>query len=377
MDVGAFLRFHRLEPDALLSGLAKQVAERADDVILLAGSLSEGLGNHRSDIDIYRVISCELSTQDPVEILDLGPVAADVETVSQSRVRTLLARLDATDSDQTSDPRDAVAAFSDGDIKLLHQMRIGTTLLGETVWRPLHSAIDARRLARLLLDRAVAWLGVLQIDLLGFLESGDDDSARPLLRQFRTRLGAALLAALGETNPAEKWQIRLLERQAQTRPDLRLPGGQSLPDLIAKWRAMDEVIGSGRAGDAMRALQNLRFIIVPWAQRRFHAGLALGEDGAQLPLSLMPADMTGDRLPPLRLDCQIQHDAQGLWVAKVAHAEMLYINPLAHELLLHFDGQSTRAAAAARLEAISDAPAFEIAQSISDFQMVLADRALI
>jgi hypothetical protein len=379
MDVDAFLRFHRVAYADLIGQIRARVQHDPADLLLLAGSLCEGLGNHRSDLDVYRVPSQhdEAPAGDPVSILDFGTFALDVETVERTALERLLARLDAVDSDADADPRKAVADFSDADVKLLHQLRIAHTVPGGEPFRQLAGAVHARKLARVLLDRAVAWMGALHIDILGFVEIGDDESARPLLRAFRARLGAALLAGLGETNPAEKWQIRLLARLATPRAALCLPGGDALATVIDRWRALDHRIGEWSAEQALRALARLRFAIVPWAQQRFLSGVSLQSNDNGFPAVAAQHRSDGTVLPPLRLDCQLQRDARGIWISRVASPEVIYVNPLAHEVLMLFDGASTAGAAVQRITQLSTAAATDIERAVDDFRTVLADRAYI
>ncbi|WP_160296908.1 hypothetical protein [Sphingomonas sp. ERG5] len=363
----------------MIEAILEQVHRGPDDVLVLAGSLCEELGNHRSDVDIYRISADRFALQggDPVEILDLGSFAADVETICGADLDELLARLGAVDSDGERDPRQAVADFSDAEVKLLHQLRIAQPITGTGAWQRLVGAIDRRKLGRVLLDRAVAWMGALHIDILGFIESGDDDSARPLLRAFRWRLAAALLAGLGETNPAEKWQTRQLAALRTVRAGTCLPGGLDLDRIYDAWLALDRRIGDSAAETAFRALLGLRFSIVPWAQHRFLAGYPLDSENNIFPEVRRDGAGGGSVLPALRLDSQIQRDARGIWLSRVASPEVIYINPLAHEVLLHFDGTATAGEAAQRLAQISPATSAEIATAIDDVHAMLGDRAFI
>lgn len=380
MDIDGFLRFHRTSRDEVHDRLLAAVCRGADDVLILAGSLAEGVGNHRSDLDVYRLPACEEPSEpgsDPVEIVDLGTVVADVETVGPERLGRLCACLGAVASDDPRDPRQSVADFTDADVKLLHQLCIATAFHGEERFRQIRAAVDRRKLARVLLDRAVAWMNVLQVDILGFIEVGDEASARTLLRAFRMRLGAALLAGLGETNPAEKWQTRRLLACASERPTLCLPGGLDLVAAVDAWSTFDRQIGELPVGQAFAGLLGLRSAIVPWGQCRFLSGIPLEGEANGFPRFEGSVGAAGERLPSLRLDCQVQQDERGIWISRIADPRMLYLNPLAHELLMHFDGASTSARAHARLEQISRAESDEIARSIADLRAVLEDNALL
>jgi len=385
MFLDTFLRRHRLTPGDLAAAVSEHLAPAGDEACYVTGSLVEGLGNGRSDIDVYLVTDRDLSDRllsGKVAILPLGNAALDLEVLSRARVETLLDRLEQFPSDQARDHRISALAFSQPELKFLHNLAIGTPLVNERAHRELVSHVDARALARILFDYSLAWADTLHTDLLGLLEDRDHASARYLVATFAGHVAAMFLAATGNTNPAEKWRVRKLAALAQSGADERLPGGRDLASTAA---AFESLCVSGEAnGPAVRTqfarMLRLAYAVIPWAQRRFLSGepLAPKRDGERRALPGRDGGSAGAQeiLRPLTLGCRIRY-ADGAYTLTDADTPIvLTFNELAYELLLQFDGTITTRDAVHRLAAITDAPPADVAGSVRDFQLVLESRGL-
>ena len=70
MDLTTFLKFNRLSLDSIRDAIESKVGLFDGEVLFLSGSLCEGLGNQRSDIDAFIFTDRDLSA------MQTGPVIA-------------------------------------------------------------------------------------------------------------------------------------------------------------------------------------------------------------------------------------------------------------------------------------------------------------
>jgi hypothetical protein len=385
MFLDTFLRRHRLTPGDLAAAVREHLAPAGGEACYVTGSLVEGLGNGRSDIDVYLVTDRDLSDRllsGKVAILPLGSAALDLEVLSRARVETLLERLAQFPSDQARDHRISALAFSQPELKFLHNLAIGTALVNERAHRGLVSRVDARAIARIHFDYSLAWADTLHTDLLGLLEERDHASARYLLASFAGHVAAMFLAATGNTNPAEKWRVRKLAALAQSGADERLPGGRDVASTAAAFESL--CVSCEANGPAVRAqfarMLRIAYAVIPWGQRRFLSGepLAPKRNGERRALPDRHGGSAGsdEILRPLTPGCRIRY-ADGAYTLTDADTPMvLTFNELAYELLLQFDGTITTCDAVSRLAAITDASPVDVASSVRDLQLVLESRGL-
>lgn len=381
MRLDAFLSAHGSSRADLVATLLRETQGPDDAPLFLSGSLVEGLGNHRSDVDAYLVSATgagEHAAFGDVILLELSDIIVDLEVVAPARLDALLDRLAAFPSSAPRDPRRAAVAFSPGETKLLHNLRVAEPVRGASRLVDLRSRLDVRALARIGLDLASVMLDAIHVDVLGFIEAGDDASARLQLRAFASQLAAALLAALGDTGLAEKWRTRRLALAASARGSLALPGGLTIARTVSRLAELDYTIAMQPPPSVLPQLVRLSHAIIPWAQERFLSGRPLDE-AAPPALEQPPIEIDADAtaLPPLAVDCRLQRDGRGLWLGSIGSPRQLYINELAHELLLRFDGCTSRSQAATRLQQLTPAAPDELERCIGDFHAVLQANCLL
>jgi hypothetical protein len=366
----SFARHHGLDPDETRQRLIGAVSAVPGEVALLTGSLVEGLGNLRSDIDVYWV------TDRPVEttfanalVCDMGAgVAADIEVFRPNGLRDLLSRFADIDTGPNRDVRRSATSFSLSELKLLHNLRIGIPLWGADGLEALQLALDSVALARTLLDLAHAHLDMLHSDILGALGAGEITTARHLLRAFRNHLAGALLAGLGETNPAEKWRPQKLTLARAAHGDIQLPGGRPLSEMVDEIENSDARIGTDDPYQVFRRLLAASWSILPWAETLLSG--AAPRRGNRGSVQTRPSG-GGRPLPALSLECRVGCDSRGVWLSALRSPQILYLGPLAHDLLPCFDGETSIAGAVRQLSQRSSASCDELRDGIQDFARVL------
>jgi len=185
----------------------------------LAGSVVEGYGNPTSDIDVLVLADGEGDTVPApeggrpvfrfedctVEIVHAGDERLDIETRPLPEFRRIVSRLHALPVDQEGAYE--VSAFT---FQFLHQLRVGRPVVGHELIAELRAAVDWGRVGELLRIRRQSDYGGHAEDAAGAIRAEDAGTA---LLTSRLALGTAmdcLIAALGHTNPKEKWRYRKL-----------------------------------------------------------------------------------------------------------------------------------------------------------------------
>jgi hypothetical protein len=332
-----------------LSDIAQAAQDRlglaGDDVLLVCGSLVEGLGNETSDVDLYLLTSrtgFAFTSLDAL-LLAVGPCLIDVRVVPHAQFDALLARFRAW-ADQPRQARDALG-FSHDERTLLHRLHCCAPLFGAIHLDSLRGRAPQADVARHKLDWARCYADALQIDLAGLRMEGDRDTLAFTAQDLLSHAIDGLLAAFGRTNPNGKWRVRLLAEL----PDggfARLPGrplGRSLRDeYVALHRAPDlEDVGAVHA-HALGAVAFARRALA-FAERTL-----VRPDAAPLPI-LGGRDGEGPHqpvLPHLDLDVTLRGDSLEL-LRLQGNGEVMSLSPESAVLLCLFDGHTSVSSAVA------------------------------
>jgi len=178
MDLEAFLRLHDADLDLVVEG-ARTIAplERGDSLIAV-GSLAEGLGNRKSDVDLLLVTPRPQYAQaSPDEVLsfvagrcivDMRIVPAALASALQSRLRTWT---------QSGWNLTVAADFTASELLLLHRLSAGRQLSpAPEAAQNDKDATLGEDVARLKLHVARHMARTLQVDMAGYREVGDSQS---------------------------------------------------------------------------------------------------------------------------------------------------------------------------------------------------------
>lgn len=212
-----------------LPGLASELAARFRDspvvVAFLAGSLVEGLGNARSDVDLYVVedgaegrrrladwLQEAAFLDDDGTRIDVGwireTVRVDVETWQPARAADVAGRLRAFEQGDL-----AVVDFSDLELEFAHSVLSGIALEGfDDPFAELQETFHAPTLSRAVRDRCLLLFHAFFEDGAGGVEVRDHRLALYASREALGQATHALACARGATSPKRKWRLHLLER---------------------------------------------------------------------------------------------------------------------------------------------------------------------
>ncbi|MFE5792297.1 hypothetical protein ACFQ8C_06905 [Streptomyces sp. NPDC056503] len=190
--------------------------------IFVSGSLTQGWGHAKSDLDLYVISEEPLDLSNPqlelyeqtvstdpagmhVAIAELGHYRADIELWLVSQVEQLIGRFDA------AVPSQEAAALGHGEKDLFYRLVAGAPLSGDAWWSSARERILASSYGLWLAEnRKLMAEGQLE-DVSGLLESGDEHSAALAAREGLVLGLEAALALGGDYSPSRKWLHRRTE----------------------------------------------------------------------------------------------------------------------------------------------------------------------
>jgi hypothetical protein len=350
MGITDFLKANEISLDDVIEKVKASVHLAPSDVLFLCGSLLEGLGNEKSDLDLFLVTNRRdipfMSLHDVA--LAVGWCLVDIRVVQRSDVEALLGRFNEW-SRQPRQPRSA-KAFTIDDRKLLHRLRSGRALYGAPEFARLQDALSPIDLARHLLDWARYFADTFQVDLAGLRSAGDPYSMLFAAQELLGHAMDALLADHHYSNPNPKWRIR----QLSYLPDeweLALPGrrtGMSARDLYLSLHRAPE-------STAPRAILDHSLHIVALSRRLFPSVEYQLLHASPPPLPQAgPVDNVGDRpLPHLDLDVTVRYQDGRFDLLRLnARGQAFALSPREYSILCLFDGETTREYAVRYAEAL-------------------------
>jgi hypothetical protein len=211
MNIGEFLRLGGAELSSVIAGVDATVKLGARELLLAVGSLAEGLGNSKSDLDLL-LMSGRGESALPAGghvTLVVGRCVIDVRVLRLAELEELLARFEGW----SRLPWDVThgVKFTPDERTLLHRLLHSHALhkgKKERVTARLPPRVD---LARLKLHVARQMARTIQVDMVGYREAGDFRSLVFSAQELLGHAVDALAAAYELTNPLAKWRSRMLE----------------------------------------------------------------------------------------------------------------------------------------------------------------------
>ena len=347
MDLEAFLHLNDATLDMLVEGARTVAPLQAGDRLIAVGSLAEGLGNRKSDVDLLLLTprpECAAASPDEVRSFVAGWCVVDLRIIPAALADALRQRL--RDWARGGWTLTVAADFTGSELLLLHRLGAGQPLWPAGDGDEDGDAARLADVARLKLHVARHMARTLQVDMAGYREAGD---FRSLVYSAQDLLGHAvdgLLAAFGLTNPTPKWRSRLLERLP---PDwesrlLVRRSGLRPDDLVWRLlRAPAEATAAAALDHACRIVTFARAAFL-WAEESLvHIGS--GRDRRYV----WPDEPTsgGQPLPFLDLDVDFVRTAEGVAVGRLNEfGETRHMTRDDFAVMLLFDNRTTAGEAA-------------------------------
>lgn len=343
MNVEEFLHLGETDLPSVRTSIADMVGLADDDILLAVGSLAEGMGSRKSDLDVLLITArpaAALPTQDEV-IWALGKCVVDVRVFPDTAIESLIHRLD----DWSRQPWDVsdTAKFTFDERLLLHRLRHGQLLRSpsprrsDAAFRPSEAA-----LARLKLQVARHAGRTIQIDMVGYEEAGD---YRTLVFAAQKLLGHAvdaLLAGYGRTNPLSKWRNRTLGQlpSGWEHELLGRPTGLSAADLLWHLQRTPEYPDRASSMAYARRIAAFARAAFLWAEcrvsgKRFDVPQARDRIDAEPPTTARP-------LPSLEFDVDFSFSDDAMKFARLNEfGTVVTLSAQEAALVFLFDGVTT------------------------------------
>lgn len=189
--------------EGLLGLLAVDSAAARIECVFLGGSIAEGFGNPRSDVDVYLIVDSVApfkAGEAKFKSLMLGDRIVAPMFFSAASVADVYRRVAAG------------GALSAAEIDLLHRIATGIPLAHEEAFEALRSRLPQMELARYLVRSGEAMLANIFADVAGTLEAGDLPTCAFNSRALIDCAMDTYLSMRGDTLAREKWRYRKIER---------------------------------------------------------------------------------------------------------------------------------------------------------------------
>jgi hypothetical protein len=313
-----------------------------NEIIFAVGSLVEGLGNAKSDVDLLWVTPLDENSIPPAAETTwiLGECVVDVQAAPLSALNELLDRLDAWSRRPWNVTH--AANFSYDERRLLHRLLHGRPLRAPKKVDLSRLRPAAPALARLKLHVARQLSRTIQVDMVGYRDAGDFHSLVYSAQELLGQAVDALVAGYGFTNPIPKWRSRLLdqlpsdwERSLAVRPT-GLKAGEVIWRLHRAPERADERLALKHA---FRIATFARAVFAR-AELRFANHAAEEQELFDWPSAGRPSDRRP--LPYLDLDVDFLLAEGRVALARLNEfSEAVEMSPREFILALLFDGETT------------------------------------
>ncbi|HLL46536.1 MAG TPA: hypothetical protein VK399_07495 [Longimicrobiaceae bacterium] len=343
MDLEEYLGSRGVDPAALVDQVHAKIGLLPEDVLMAVGSLVEGLGTTKSDLDLVLITSRPSEQQPPGGELAVvvGSLLADVRVLPASEIADLVERVE----EWNRSPWDVTHAtrYTTKERLLLHRLIRGRRLAegagtGGIPWPRVEV------LAKLKLQVARQHARTVQVDMAGHRDVGD---WRSLVFAAQDLLGAAvdaLTAGYLLTNPYSKWRSRLLEAVPDEGWEEVLgvrPTSLSAGERV--WRLHHIPPRPEREAALEHALAISAFAraVFVWAERRLILTSAPAA-GARRPWTALEARLDEPRLPYLDFDVDYRLMGDEGFLGRLNEfGALVRLTPAEFALALLFDGTTT------------------------------------
>jgi hypothetical protein len=356
VDLREFVHRHGTDLPSVVRAVKEKIGLSEGDALIAVGSLVEGLGNVKSDVDLILIPRRPDRTlrARSHETLVVGRCLIDVRILHLTECDALFHRFERW-SRLSWEVTHAVK-FTIDERTLLHRLVKPHVLFGAQSAPVLGRLPKRTDLARLKLHVARQMSRTIQVDMVGYRQIRD---YRSLVFAAQEVLGHAidgLTAGHHLTNPLIKWRSRLLdalpshwETLLGTRPTGLTAGEQF-------WRLHRAPSVHTRSSALKHALAITTFArgVYLWAEQRLLDSNSVGSPTMRLPHRTLR--FAGVPLPYLDLDVDlVVHEGRAAIARLNEFDEPLPISRREAELILLFDGVTT-AREAARIACPSRRP---------------------
>lgn len=376
MDLETYVALHGATLGQVIEEAKAVIPFGAGDRLVAVGSLAEGLGNRKSDVDLLLVTpDCRKADISPEQIhpIVVGQCVVDLRVVPTPFVEALRARLRhwAQGDWAVALPVD----FSAGELLMLHRISAGRLL-----WPGIDPSTDDTAglrddVARLKLHVARHMARTIQVDMSGYREAGDPVSLVYAAQELLGHAVDGLLAGFRLTNPTPKWRSRLLDQLPSDWENHLVirPTGLSAREVM--WnlhRAPAEASDDAALGHACRIATFARAVF-HWAEDTLvHCGASRRYVWPKKTASVKAA-----ALPFLQLDVDVMRIGGGVAMGRLnEQGDMLRLEFDGAAVFLLFDNATTAPEAASvirsELRGMPASAIYQLARELHRFGFTVA-----
>lgn len=342
VDLMAFLDSKMTDLETIVYQAKQSIDIHDDEMLLVVGSLVEGLGTTKSDLDLLLLTKREPSDLPPNEHFNWvsGKCLVDLWVLSKPYVDNLLKRF----SDWCAAPWDATdtAAFDLPQRTLLHRIATGIWLASEDNQTdepyPRPDVVD---ISRLKFHVARHEARTVQVDMAGLVDSEDYRTLAFAAVQLAGLAIDAVLAGHQQNNFTLKWRSRLLDDVPSTwsppvNPVFRGAVGSVIWNLLRfpeTYKPEDILPFAHRISAYSRA-------IFVWSERTL-LHRQFNVEQKQFPFGEIETHGVSETLPFLDFDVDFSMTADGLSLGRLNEFdEAMPISTAELDAALLFDGQT-------------------------------------
>ena len=208
--------------------ILKKAAVKDDDIVVLSGTLVEGIGNRHSDLDIY-VICKEKPSAEAIggrnfvglsqdgnvgqiyDYLDDVGFGFDVEYFTFDEIEALKAKIDAFHARACSSSKILRPRLELAEDDAIHKFHVGTVLQGKDAFARLLPPSTFEKIAFVMYRNRTGGYPEVK-DMMGAWASGDIDTCIQVTQMYLTEQASGLCHLLGSTNTKPKWVFANLKR---------------------------------------------------------------------------------------------------------------------------------------------------------------------
>jgi hypothetical protein len=338
MDVSEFLRNRDIEFSTIVTATQAAVGLEPDDVLLAVGSLAEGLGNTKSDLDLLLVIARNSGAQNVP--LVLGKCLFDIEVMPVMTLEDIVRRFTSWLA-QPWNPAQG-SGIRPEERQLLHRLLHSWVLFAGLNDRVAALTPSKPDLARLKLHVARHLARATQVDMAGYFHARDYPSLVFASQDLLGHAADGLAAGHRLTNPTAKWRSRMLNALPTTWEESLRHRPTGLSALQLFW-SLHRAPQYPQAVEAVRhALRIATFAraAFAWAERQLVAGSLESSRTFRWACVRGAADETP--LPQLGVDIDFSQQNGELRIARLNEfAESLQLSATEFDVTLLFDGITT------------------------------------
>lgn len=339
MDMDDFLKRKGTDVVSVVEGVAETIGLGPSDVLLAVGSIVEGLGTNKSDLDLFLIGPRPIPAQESTTLV-VGKCVIDLRLVGLAEYEALFARFDSW----SQSPWNVTHAvkFSLDERTLLHRVLHSEVLYAGPANDVTLPVAQQAALARLKLHVSRQMARTIQVDMVGYREAGDYRSLSFAAQELLGQVVDALCAGHLLTNPLLKWRSRMLDRlPAEWEHVLTMrPIGLAAGEFIWRLHRGPELPEAKSSLEHALRISTFARTVFSWAELHLMGGSATKAELKSWPLTDQPS--AGPVLPNLEFDVDFFFADGRVKVARLNEfGEAIDVSPHEFALVLLCDGTTS------------------------------------